>query len=185
MASSLVVGITGGSGSGKSTLCKELVKRLGEDQVTYIPLDYYMIRNGGTNNAPEAIDFTCCNKDLDQLLSGHDVNKADNTVYKAKEIVLIEGHLIMANPELVSKLDLSIYLDLDQEERLLRRIERNVARGMELQGIIDWYRQDVKDNFTKYVEPAKKECDLILWGEITEKKLNLLISLFTTLKAQK
>ncbi|MDD2431348.1 MAG: AAA family ATPase [Firmicutes bacterium] len=182
MPSSLLVGITGGSGSGKSTLAKKLVDRLGKEEVTRIPLDNYFYENAATNNAPEAIDFVKFHHHLDLLLEGREVVTPRGNLIRPNEVLLLEGHLLMCDPRLVERLNLSIFLDLDKEERLLRRIQRNVGFGMELQGIIDWYRKDVKDNFKRYIEPQKKICDLIVWGELTDRRVDLVVNLIKSLK---
>ena len=185
MNKSLIIGITGGSGAGKSTLCQRLVEKMGLEKVTYISLDKYMYKDAPTNNTPEAISFLKLHQDIDKLMAKEKVVLEEEIILNPAPIILLEGHLLMCDSDLKKRLDLSIYVDLDKEERLLRRIERNVGYGMDLQGIIDWYRKDVKDNYVKYVEPAKKECDLIIWGEIDQKKVDLLADFIESLARKK
>lgn len=179
---SIIVGITGGSGSGKTTLAKKLVEYLGPDIVTRVPLDNYFFPNASTNNAPEAVDFSKVHAQLDALLRGEEVVTTRGNLLTPNEIYIVEGHLVMCDPDLVQRLNLSIYVDLDPEERLLRRIQRNVGFGMELQGIIDWFRKDVKHNFKRHVEPQKELCDLIVWGEITERRVEILAEMILRIK---
>ncbi len=182
----LFIGIIGGSGAGKTYLCRELIKKLGSDQATHIQVDLYMYPEAKTNNKPEAIDFDSLHKELELLISGQEiVERKSHNILKPSGIYLIEGHLLKYDPKLYEMFDLTMFIDLDKEERLLRRIERNVGYGWDLKGVIDWYRKDVKENYDNYVEPCKKDCDLILWGELNTKKIELLALLIQSLKMKK
>lgn len=170
----LLVGIGGGSGSGKTTLCRALQAELGPHRVAIVGTDWYMTRDVSSHNRPEAIDEERLLEDLELLDEGETIARGRRQVEPAP-IILIEGHLVFCLPRLVERLDLKVFVDMDPEERLLRRISRNVLQaGMELEGVIDWYRQDVQANYWEFVEPTRKMADLIIWGDGDHRKAQLL-----------
>ncbi len=178
----LLVGVGGGSGSGKTTLCRALQKELGADKVSIIGTDWYMTRDVGSHNRPEAIDEKRLLKDLDLLSQGKTIVRGRRLAEPAP-IVLIEGHLVFCLPHLVEKLDLKVFIDMDPEERLLRRISRNVLQaGLELEGVVDWYRKDVQANYWEFIEPTKKMADLIIWGDGDPRKAKLLGAFLVSLQ---
>lgn len=172
-----MVGVAGGTSAGKSSLCTALQQELTSDLVTLIRLDAYFFADAETNNRPEAIDIEKLLADLAALKQEQIVthtSRGKTYTYEPRPIIIIEGHLVLTFPELVEQLDLTIFVDMDVEERILRRIERNVAAGMDLGSIISWYRKDVKENHWEFIEPTKKEADLIVWGEITPRRVKIL-----------
>ncbi|NLK08158.1 MAG: AAA family ATPase [Firmicutes bacterium] len=181
----LLVGIAGGSSSGKTTFCRALQDHLGSDKVAVMGSDWYMNHGGPTHNRPDAVNEEEFLLDLDLLLKGKSISRRNRTV-EHRSIVLIEGHLIFCFPRIVEKLDLKIFIDMDPEERLLRRISRNTLEaGMDLKGVIDWYRKDVQTNYWKFIEPTKKMADFIIWGDGDPKKVELLGAFLEKLAVEK
>lgn len=173
----LIVGIAGGTSAGKSSLCTALEKELTSKAVTVIHLDWYFFPEAKTNNRPEAIDINQCLTDLASLRQGKTVTRTSRSnthVIEPRPVIIIEGHLALTFPELVEQFDLTIFVDMDVEERVLRRIERNVGAGMELSNVISWYRKDVRENHWEFIEPTKRQADLIVWGEITPRRVRVL-----------
>ena len=78
---------------------------------------------------------------------------------------------MLSIPELQDFFDLTIYVDMEPQERIMRRIERNVAAGADLNQVIAWYRQDAQPGHWECIEPTKQEADLILWGNWTERRV--------------
>ena len=177
----LLVGVGGGSGSGKTTLCQALQAELGADKVATIGTDWYMNSDARSHNRPEAIDEERLLEDLDLLIKGKTIIRGRRSIEPAP-IVLVEGHLVFCLPRLVERLHLKVFVDMDPEERLLRRISRNVLQaGLDLTDIVDWYRKDVQANCWEFVEPTKKMADLIVWGDGEARKVKLLGAFLTTM----
>ena len=177
----LLVGVGGGSGSGKTTLCQALQAELGADKVAIIGTDWYMNSDARSHNRPEAIDEERLLEDLDLLIKGRTIIRGRRSIEPAP-IVLVEGHLVFCLPRLVERLHLKVFVDMDPEERLLRRISRNVLQaGLDLTDVVDWYRKDVQANCWEFVEPTKKMADLIVWGDGEARKVKLLGAFLTTM----
>ncbi len=171
------VAIGGGSGSGKSTLCARLQEDLGKDMVEVIHLDTYFFPNAGTNNRPESIDIDRAKADLEAIADGRSVtvtSRGREYNYQPRPIVIVEGHLVLTFPEILELFDLTVYIDMEAQERIMRRIERNVAAGRELAEITAWYRKDAQGNHWKFIEPTKQDADIIIWGECTPRRLRVL-----------
>ncbi len=170
----LLVGVGGGSGSGKTTLCRAVQAELGSDKVAIVGTDWYMSFDIGSHNRPDAIDETQLLDDLNLLNKGQTIVRGRRSIEPAP-IVLVEGHLVFCLPRLVERLHLKVFVDMDPEERLLRRISRNVLQaGLELADVVEWYRKDVQGNHWGFVEPTKKMADLIIWGDGEARKVKLL-----------
>ena len=171
-----IVGIGGGTGAGKTTLAKRVKKVMG-DSLCLISLDHYFYKNIKTRNRPDSINIDKFLNDLDTLYNKKgNINHRGHS-YKSRSIILIEGHLTLAFPKLFDKLDLSIFIDQDQEERVLRRLERNMENNDDFNKIVSWYRDDVKENHWKFIEPTKKKADLIIWGEINQRRVQVLVDI--------
>lgn len=129
----LIIGIAGGSGSGKTTLAYRLKERFGEDEVRLISHDSYYKRSNEVQHIEPA------------------------------PVLIVEGILPLAEPELCSLFDYKIYVDTDADERILRRILRDVKeRGRSLDSVIAQYRATVKPMHEAFVEPSKRNADIII-----------------------
>ena len=168
------VAIGGGSGSGKSTLCQLLQAKLGSDVLEVVSLDRYFYPDATTNNRPECIQADKARADLASLRDGKTVSftsRGRQVTYRPRPLIIVEGHLVLSIPELQDFFDLTIYVDMEPQERIMRRIERNVAAGADLNQVIAWYRQDAQPGHWECIEPTKQEADLILWGNWTERRV--------------
>nr|AGF93386.1 uridine kinase [uncultured organism] len=169
---SKLVGIGGGTGSGKTTFCKKVKERMGSD-LCLISLDRYFYKDTDTHNKPESINIEKFLEDLEKIESGAKVVHR-NKIYKKRPIILIEGHLTLTFDELFEKLDLSVFMEMDVEERVIRRLERNMEeQNSDFSDITSWYRNDVRENHWQFIEPTKSRADLILWGEINQRRVKI------------
>ena len=178
----LVIGIAGGSGSGKTTLMKNLVERFGEDVTVlshdnyYQPYDELTIeeRQKVNYDHPDAFDTQMMFEHLKQLKEGNAIECPiyDYTTYSRSEettrveprkVILVEGILIFENKALCSQMDIKIFVDTDADVRLIRRIKRDVAkRGRSLDSVLNQYLATVKPMHEQFVEPSKKNADLVV-----------------------
>ena len=172
----LIVGIAGGSGSGKTTLTNNLIARFG-DQVTVVHHDnYYRSHHDLTYeerthlnyDCPEAFENELMIEQLQLLKEGRSVEclqrmmKYTDTL-EPKPVILVEGILIFAEPELLKQMDIKIFVDTDADIRLARRIRRDVEkRGRSMQSVLDQWCATVKPMYEMYVEPTKKKADVIV-----------------------
>ena len=178
----LVIGIAGGSGSGKTTLAQNIISHF-EDRISLLRHDDYykcqdhlsMEERVKTNyDHPHAFDTDLLIYHIDELRAGRDIlaptydytkhtRAAETRTVKASKVVLLEGILILENPDLRDKLDMKIYVDTDADVRILRRLLRDVKeRGRSLDSVIGQYLETVKPMHEAFVEPSKRYADLIV-----------------------
>ena len=180
--SCIMIGIAGGSGSGKSTFTNRLKKEFG-NQVTVIYHDNYYKSNDGipceirqkeNYDHPDAFETDLLITHLKALRRGETVqcpvydysqhNRTDQTIeLKPSRIIIVEGILVLENPELRSLFDIKIYVEADADERIIRRIIRDVKeRGRHIEDISDQYLTTVKPMHYLYVEPTKALADIVI-----------------------
>ena len=178
----LVIGIAGGTGSGKSTLTKQLVNHFG-DQITVLKHDdYYKAHDEMTYEErthlnydhPNAFDTDLMLQHLRQLKKGEPINCPiyDYTVHnrsrnfqviQPRNVIIVEGILIFENKELCKEMDIKIFVDTDADIRIIRRIQRDVIeRARSLESVISQYMNTVKPMHEEFVEPSKKNADIIV-----------------------
>lgn len=178
----LVIGIAGGSGSGKSTITRILCSRF-PGHVTVINHDnYYKAQHDKpfeervkvNYDAPEAFDTDRMINDLKRLKAGEAIDcpvydysihdRTDETTrIEPADVIFVDGILILENKELRDLMDIKIFVDTDADERVLRRILRDVRdRKRTLEGVITQYLTTVKPMHELYVEPSKKHADIII-----------------------
>lgn len=174
--------IGGGTGAGKTTVAREITARV-EDAVTVIPLDNYYEdlshldfdeRKNVNYDHPRAFEWELLHDDLKTLLGGDPIempqydftehNRANDTVYvEPSDVVVLEGILALHDEDINDLFDLHIYVETDADVRILRRIRRDVIeRGRDLDGVIDQYLSTVKPMHEQFVEPTKKDADIII-----------------------
>ena len=179
----ILIGIAGGSGSGKTTLANTLVNYFGRDEVCILRHDNYYKRRDElpfeerqklNYDHPDAFDTELLCSHLRDLREGKPVNMPvyDYTVHNRSDkwirvepspVIILEGILILAEPKLVDLMDFKIYVDTDADERILRRILRDVkSRGRSLDSVIQQYRDTVKPMHDQFVEPSKRKADIII-----------------------
>lgn len=178
----LVIGIAGGTGSGKSTLTKQLVNHFG-DQITVLKHDdYYKAHDEMTYEErthlnydhPNAFDTDLMLQHLRQLKKGEPINCPiyDYTVHNRSRnfqviyptnVIIVEEILIFENKELCKEMDIKIFVDTDADIRIIRRIQRDVIeRARSLESVISQYMNTVKPMHEEFVEPSKKNADIIV-----------------------
>lgn len=182
----MLVGIVGGSGSGKTSVAVELVKRLKRRAVMpllldmdayYAPLEVVKGRFGDRPinwDHPHAFDLELMAAHLSALHQGSPIRKprydftlSDRTGWEEPlppgKVVILEGLLLFALPELRDQLDVKIFVDTDADIRILRRIRRDTReRGRSLESVMEQYEHSVRPMHLEFVEPSKRWADLIV-----------------------
>ena len=178
----IIIGIAGGTGSGKSTFTNRLSDRFG-DNITVIYHDNYYKRHDDipfeerkklNYDHPDALETDLLIEHIKRLRNGESIecpvydytvhNRSDKTVrIDPRKIILIEGILLPADPRLRSLLDIKIYVEADADERILRRILRDVKeRGRDIDNIVEQYLTTVKPMHYLYVEPTRATADIVI-----------------------
>lgn len=178
----VIIGIAGGTGSGKSTFTNRLKNHFG-DAVTVIYHDnYYRMqenvpleeRRKVNYDHPDALETDLLLVHLKQLKRGETINcpvydytqhnRSDETIeIRPNKIIIVEGILLLSDKRIRDLLDIKIFVDADADERILRRIIRDVKeRGREINDIIDQYLSTVKPMHNLYVQPTRATADLVI-----------------------
>jgi len=179
----ILIGIIGGTGSGKSTVAKSIFESLPEKNIAIIQQDSYYKdqshltfeeREKTNYDHPLAFDSDLLKKQLSELLNNNVVEKPiydfeqhtrkneTETIYP-KDIIILEGIMILDDIELRKMLDIKIFVDTDADVRIIRRILRDMKdRGRTLESVIDQYLTTVKPAHMQFVEPNKKYADIII-----------------------
>jgi len=179
----LVIGLAGGSGSGKTTIAESVVEIVGPEHVALVPHDAYyrdqsalsFEERARTNyDHPDSLESELLASHLKQLRAGEPVERpvydfsthtrADETVtVEPQSVILVEGILVLAEPELRDLMDLRVYVDTDADLRLLRRLRRDlVERERTVDSVIDQYEATVRPMHIQFVEPSKRFADIIV-----------------------
>lgn len=178
----LMIGIAGGSGSGKSTLTKNIKKKFGDKVTVILHDDYYKERHLMTYeeralinyDEPAAYDTDLMVRDLRLLKSGQKATMPvyDYTIHdrsdetrevRPNSVIVVEGILLLADPQLCDLFDIKVFVDTDADIRIIRRIKRDmVKRARSFDSIVSQYLSTVKPMHELYVEPSKKNADIII-----------------------
>ncbi len=179
----LIIGIAGGSGSGKTTLALRLKEQFGEDEVRLISHDSYYKRHDDlpfeercklNYDHPDAFDNALLIYHLQELKAGRAIdcpvydyanqNRSDKVQHiEPAPVLIVEGILPFVEPELCAMFDYKIFVDTDADERILRRLVRDVKeRGRSLDSVIEQYLTTVKPMHEAFVEPSKRNADIIV-----------------------
>lgn len=174
MGSVMTIGIAGGTGSGKTTITRRLLQKFSSNVSVIYHDNYYKAHNDLNYDCPDAFDTELMLRDLRRLRAGEAIrcpvydytihNRSDKTVLvKPSPVVIVEGILILQDPRLCELLDIKIFVDTDADVRILRRIVRDVRdRGRSLESVVDQYLTTVKPMHEMYVEPSKRNADIII-----------------------
>lgn len=178
-----IIGIAGGTGSGKTTVVKKIAEALPPQSVAVVPLDSYYNdttamteeeRHAINFDHPDAFDWKLLHHQLSQLRAGHAIeqptysyllcNRLPETVHvEPREVIIIEGIMVLLRPELRRLMDLKIYVDTDDDERLIRNIQRDcLYRGRTVEMVIDRYLKVLKPMHEQFICPTKKYADIII-----------------------
>jgi uridine kinase len=179
----VIIGIAGGSGSGKSTLLEKMIHALGSGTVTVIDHDAYYRdlshmslaeRTEVNFDHPNTLETDLLVEHLDRLLDGQAVDKpvydfsrhtrsGDFERLEPRPVIIVEGILVLTDPELVDRMDIKLFVDTEDDIRLARRIRRDInERGRTLESVLDQYESTVRPMFIQFVEPTKRLADIII-----------------------
>lgn len=179
----LLIGITGGTGSGKSTVSKEILKAIHEKKITIIEQDSYYKDQSNlsfeervrTNyDHPFAFDNELLIEHLKTLLENKPIEKPiydfenhnrkkDTIKVEPRDIIILEGILILSQEEIRDLLDIKIFVDTDSDVRVIRRILRDIKdRGRTLDSVVSQYMNTVRPSHLQFIEPSKRYADIII-----------------------
>lgn len=179
----LIIGIAGGTGCGKTTVVNQLVEELTLDHVGVITQDSYYNdlshltyeeRVQVNFDHPKAIDFDLLGKHLSQLKQGFSIQQpvysfaehnrtADTLITEPRKVMIVEGILIMTNPLIREMFDIKIYVHADSDERLIRRLKRDInERGRDIEEVLSRYQSTLKPMHDQFIEPTKEYADIII-----------------------
>ena len=179
----VIIGVTGGSGSGKTTVSRAIFEQLHGHSLLMLQEDSYYTDQSDmpfeerikTNyDHPNAFDTELLVKQLKDLLDWKTIEKPiyDYTEHtrssevekvEPKEVIILEGILVLNDPALRDLMDIKIFVDTDDDIRIIRRIQRDIEeRGRSLQSVIDQYKSTVKPMYHQFIEPTKRYADIIV-----------------------
>ena len=179
----LVIGIAGGSGSGKTTVVRAITEQLG-GRVVVIPQDSYYKdsshippeeRKKINFDHPDAIDWKLMCQQIRELKSGHTIQQpvysyitcsrstTDTITVEPDDVIIVEGILIFTCKELRDQMNIKVFVDADDDDRVLRIIVRDIAeRGRTIETAIEHYCETVKPMHLQFIEPSKRYADVIV-----------------------
>jgi len=179
----VIIGLAGGTGSGKTTVARALNKIVGEGRIAVLPHDAYYHnldhlppaqRAEFNFDHPEALDTDLLIQHVKELKAGNAIEmpiydfKTDSRTTKTihiepEAVIMVEGILIFAEPELRKLFDVKIFVDTDADIRFIRRVQRDVAeRGRTVESVINQYLTTVRPMHLEFVEPSKRYADVII-----------------------
>ncbi|TGD59190.1 uridine kinase [Flavobacterium humi] len=179
----LIIGIAGGTGSGKTTVVHQIMNELPETEVGIISQDSYYKQTHDLSyderskinfDHPRAIDFQLLVQHLQDLKAGKAIdqpvysfvthNRTDDTIHThPRKVMIVEGILILTNPELRDMFDVKIFVHADSDERLIRRLKRDIAeRGRDMEEVLNRYQNTLKPMHEQFIEPTKAFADIII-----------------------
>jgi uridine kinase len=175
--------VAGGSGSGKTTVVSKIIEAIGEEDVLLMQHDSYYRDLGHLSleerkkqnyDHPSSLETELMIRHLDALRQGYQIElpvydfvqhtRAKETMSTTpKNIILVDGILIFAEPRLRELMDIKIFVDTDDDIRLLRRLHRDInERGRDLDGVLTQYEKFVRPMHLEFVEPSKRYADIII-----------------------
>ena len=179
----LIIGIAGGTGCGKTTVVSQILNELPEGEVGVISQDSYYKDTSHLSyderikinfDHPRSIDFELLEAHLKELKKG---NSIDQPVYSfvkhnrtgdfvkthPRKVMIVEGILILTNQELREMFDIKIFVHADSDERLIRRLKRDICeRGRDLDEVLTRYQNTLKPMHQQFIEPMKEYADIII-----------------------
>ena len=180
----LIIGIAGGTGSGKTTVVRKIIESLPAGEVVLLPQDSYYKdsshvpveeRQNINFDHPDAIDFKLLCKQLRELKEGKSIeqpvysyitcsrSKTETITVEPADVIIIEGILVFTCKELRDQMDIKIFVDADDDDRLMRVMARDIIeRGKTVETVIERYTKTVKPMYLQFIEPSKRYADIII-----------------------
>jgi uridine kinase len=178
-----LIGIAGGTGSGKTTVANAIVTRVGEERIAILSHDSYYrdfvdlpkdVLDRQNFDHPDSLESELLVRHLKALKQGMVVETpiydfkvhrraAETRRVEPRKVILVDGILIYAEPELRKLFDVKIYVDTDADIRFIRRLKRDIAeRGRTVDSVVKQYESTVRPMHLEFVEPSKRYADLIV-----------------------
>ena len=179
----MIIGIAGGSGSGKTTVVKAITEQL-KEKVTVIPQDAYykdlshftaQQKRDHNFDHPDSIDFDLLCSQLEDLKQGRSIQqpiysyitcgrlKDETVTVEPAEVIIVEGILIFPCEKLREQMDIKLFVDADDDDRLMRVMARDIVeRGKNVEWVIERYTKTVKPMYLQFIEPSKRYADIII-----------------------
>jgi uridine kinase len=179
----LIIGIAGGTGCGKTTVVDQILNELPEGEVGVISQDSYYKDTSHLSyderikinfDHPRSIDFELLVTHLKELKNGNAIdqpvysfvkhNRTGDTIKThPRKVMIVEGILILTNQELREMFDIKIFVHADSDERLIRRLKRDICeRGRDLDEVLARYQNTLKPMHQQFIEPMKEYADIII-----------------------
>jgi len=179
----LIIGIAGGTGCGKTTVVNQILNELPEGEVGVISQDSYYKDTSHLSydervkinfDHPRSIDFELLEAHLKELKKGNSIDQpvysfvkhnrtGDTITTNPRKVMIVEGILILTNPELREMFDIKIFVHADSDERLIRRLKRDICeRGRDLDEVLTRYQDTLKPMHQQFIEPMKEYADMII-----------------------
>lgn len=179
----LIIGIAGGTGSGKTTVVHQIMNQLPLTEVGVLSQDHYYRETHHLSyeerakinfDHPRAIDFELLTQHLKELKAGNSIeqpvysfvthNRTDDTIHThPRKVMIVEGILILADPQIRELFDIKIFVHADPDERLIRRLKRDIAeRGRDMEEVLNRYQTTLKPMHEQFIEPTKAYADIII-----------------------
>ncbi len=179
----LIIGIAGGTGCGKTTVVNQILNQLPEGEVGIISQDSYYKDTSHLSydervkinfDHPRSIDFELLESHLKELRKGNDIEQpvysfikhnrtGDTILTHPRKVMIVEGILILTNPELRDMFDIKIFVHADSDERLIRRLKRDITeRGRDIDEVLTRYQNTLKPMHEQFIEPMKEYADIII-----------------------
>jgi uridine kinase len=201
----LIIGLAGGTGSGKTTVTNVILQRVGASNLAYLPHDAYYrnfsdlpkTRHNLINwDHPDSLETDLMIEHVRQLKAGQAIERpvydfttnartAQTVHVDPHPIVMVEGILIFADPQLRALFDVKIFVDTDPDLRFIRRLERDIReRGRTAESVIQQYLHTVRPMHLEFVEPSKRYADVIIpEGGYNEVATDMVVARITELLA--
>jgi len=179
----VIVGIAGGTGSGKTSVARAIYDQVGKDRIEWISHDsYYRNFDGLTAEQrhninfdhPDSLETELLARHLDVLCKGSSVEvpvydfttdsrKAETHRVQSRKVIIVEGILVLAEPELRKRIDIKLFVDTPADIRFIRRLMRDiVSRGRSVESVVEQYMATVRPMHEEFVETSKRHADLII-----------------------
>jgi uridine kinase len=179
----LIIGIAGGTGCGKTTAVNQILNELPDGEVGIISQDSYYMDTTHLSydervkinfDHPKSIDFDLLAEHLIDLKENKSIHQpvysfvkhnrtGDTILTHPRKVMIVEGILILTNPQLRDMFDIKIFVHADSDERLIRRLKRDIAeRGRDLDEVLNRYQNTLKPMHNQFIEPMKEYADIII-----------------------